>query len=99
MSTLTIAMLLAIAAGLAASALHALLYRRREQRLVLLAAAVAKHPSGAILSDIAAELNLSAYRCGTVYADLNLLERRGIVTHRWDDERGRLAWTATGRAA
>ena len=93
--SLTTAALLAVPGGLAASALHARAYRRRELRLELLAAAVAKFPAGAVLSDLAAELNLSSYRCGTVYADLALLEARGLVTHCWDHERGRMSWTAT----
>ena len=92
---MTTVLLLSVPLGLTASALHARAHRRREHRLELLAAAVAKFPAGAILPDLAAELGLSAYRCGTVYADLALLEARGCVSHTWDHERNRMSWTAT----
>lgn len=93
--SITTAVLLAIPGGLAASALHARAYRRREARLELLAAAVAKFPAGAYVVDLAEELGLTPYQRGTVYADLALLEARGLVTHCWDHERGRMSWTAT----
>lgn len=68
---------------------------RRPARLGLFVDAVARYPGGVILPDIVRELKLTAFRSGAVYADVALLESRGLVTHCWDHERKRMSWTAT----
>lgn len=85
----------AVGLGLIASRMHQLVHLNREGRLQLLFDAVADHPGGAMVSQIAEKLGLSPYQRGTVYADLDLLERRGLVVHHFDGKR--MIWTATMR--
>lgn len=83
----------AVGLGLGASRLHAKAFLRREARLGLLLDAVAEFPAGAMVPQIAEKLGLNPYRRGKVYADLDLLERRGLVVRHFDGRR--MSWTAT----
>lgn len=85
----------AVGLGLGASRLHQRAHLRREARLGLLLDAVAEHPEGAILPQIAEKLGLGAFRRGMVYNDLSTLEARGLIVHHFDGKR--MSWTATPR--
>lgn len=87
----------AVGLGLSASALHARAHRRREARLGLLLDAVAAFPGGAMVPQIADKLGLTPYQRGKVYADLDVLERRGMVVQHFDGKR--MSWTATRGAS
>lgn len=75
----------AVPLGLAFSAYNARLYRRRNQRLDAILAALTTMPDGGTVTDLAYALGLSAYRTGAMYADLALLEKDGRVVSDWLD--------------
>ena len=85
MPRLLIVLALAVPLGLAFSAYNARLYRRRNRRLDAILAALATMPGCGTASDLARVLGLSAYKTGTMYADLDLLERDGRVVSDWFD--------------
>lgn len=84
----------AVGIGLSASMLHQIAHERRETRLRLLLNAIAEHPGGAMVPQIAEKLGLTPYQRGKIYADLDALERRGQIVHHFDGRR--MSWTATG---
>lgn len=90
------AVLGAVVVGLCASALHAARYRRRARFLAAICDVLKALPEGGTAWDVAEALGLSAFRYGTLYADLDLLKRRGRVASRWDAEAGRMFWFVRG---
>jgi hypothetical protein len=87
---------IAVPLGLALSAYNARLYRNRQRRLDAILAALSAAGADLTASELAVELNLGAFKFGGVYVDLDLLERRGRVSHRWDAEAGRMFWSIRG---